>query len=130
MLARANCRVVKVERAGGTAAGGFREDYDRPATDPEGQPAGKGLDVWSGNVAARYEEKRERVTGSTRNLIVRRTLVVDAVEPAIVVEADDTITWKVTRRGATETLTGTVEAVEREDDPGRAGTTRVSLEPA
>lgn len=130
MLPKANCRVVKVERHGGTAATGFREDYDRPATDPEGDPGKGGDDVWTGNVAGRYEEKRERVTGQTRNLIVRRWIVVDAVEPSIDVQAEDTITWTVTRRGSTTTISAKVEAVEETDDPGLPGTTRVTLTPS
>jgi hypothetical protein len=125
MLPQSNAVLTKVERAGGTLAGGWSEDWDRPATDPEADPGGGGEDVLVGGADAYYRERRERVPaaeGSDRNIIVRRSLTVDGDLP-IDVREEDVVTF--TFNG--DEKTGTVLAVEESDYAPVRSTRRITL---
>jgi hypothetical protein len=96
VLSQINAQVTKIERPGGTAAGGYTEEWDRPATDPEGDPSKGGLNVFAGKADAYYREKRERVSGAgadvERNILVRRSLYLDG-DISIDLKEGDTVTF-------------------------------------
>lgn len=126
-LPQRNARLTKIERTGGTAAGGYSEDYDLPATDPEAE-GGEGENLWTGNVAAYYVERRERLSGDTRDLLLRRWLTVPGLHE---VAEEDHVTFEIRKRIdgklTRETVRGEVEVAERRDTPGIPPETRLTL---
>ena len=108
MLPQVNATLVKIERTGGTVGGGYSEDYDSPATDPEAA-GGEGEDLWTGKRPAYWMEKRQRISeGNTSRVIVTRTLLLDRGLPEFgFLEGD-----KVTVTHAGQTKGGQVAAVE------------------
>lgn len=81
MLPQRNATLVTVERRIGVS-GGFRENYDQEATD--------GVE-WTGSVDAYYLESTSKQEGRERDVLVTRTLIVNARDLPFVVHADDRI---------------------------------------
>lgn len=127
-LPQTNAVLTKVERFGGTAGpsgGGYSEDYDAPATDPEGVPAGKGDDLWAGSVSVYFTERRRRVQGAEgSNVIVERSVLIDPARPRLSFRQDDTVT--VIHDGTEKT--GKIQAIEARAMAGVPGATRLTLE--
>jgi hypothetical protein len=108
VLPQTNATLVKIERTGGTASGGYSEDYDSPATDPEAS-GGEGEDLWNGKRPGYWIERRQRVTeGNTSRVIVTRTLLLDRGLPEFGFEEGDHVT--VEHAGSTKR--GKVAAIE------------------
>lgn len=107
-----NAVLTKVE------AKAFTADYDRAAT--------AGSTKWTGSEEIFWSETTEEVTTGDRvNVIIKRSLVIDA---AVVIPfaVDDIVT--ATRDSAT--VTGTVQRIVTTKADGLAGVVRVVLENA
>lgn len=118
--AQTNAAVLKVTR------GGFSEE---PGASVE---AGAGAAAFEGSTRIYYREKRERVTsGQGRDVIVRRTLIVDTRDPAIDWLEGDVVEFLTDGDAAAQT--GKVQEVVEARHAPHAGTgtetTRVELEP-
>jgi hypothetical protein len=113
MLPQANAHIVKIERSEGTTAGGFHEDYDQPATDPE-SAGGMGKDEWTGRRPAYWIETRRRITQSeSSRQILERSLLVDRKLPDFIFRDGDVVT--VEHGG--QQKTGKVALVEVRESP-------------
>lgn len=130
-LPQTNARITRVERTEGTATGGYSEDYDRPATDPE-SAGGEGADKWNGSADAYYIERRQRFVSDVRRLVKSRTLVVAMDTTPIDFEEGDVLTWRFRRPGSNDETqdTGRVLVVEARRMPGQPGVVRLSMEDA
>lgn len=126
MLAQVNATLLKVERTEGTVEGGYSEDYDRPATDPEAESS-EGGDLWNGSADAYYIERRQRVSvAAGRNLVRSRTLILQNDLPPIDFAEGDTVTWLFN----SNTESGQVLVVEAHRANGVEPVVRLSLEDA
>ena len=124
-LAQRNATLLKVERHEGTATGGYREDYDRPATDPDAGAGGK--DEWTGRTSVYWIERRRRVTnGNDSDVILERSVILDGDLPNFAFIENDTVT--VEHGG--EEKTGRVAVIEKRAMPGVPPSVRLTLEDA
>jgi hypothetical protein len=84
---------------------------------------------WHGDVGVYFHEKRERVPSNTgMQMIIRRSLIVDAVNPPIDFERGDVLTFDLIPPASAGALVEQVQGVERRKIPGIPGTTRLTLE--
>jgi hypothetical protein len=126
-LPQRNAKLLQVNAAGGTP------DWDSPDD--------LGDEKFKGKVDAYYNEKRALATGvsqgaeSTRDLITRRSLTVEAGRPGVDFEQGDVVRFTYRRRRGGRVVdvekTGVVETVEERDMPGYPvlGTVRLTLQP-
>lgn len=123
MLPQTNAQITAIERTEGTATGGYTEDYDRPATDPDADTV-EGEAIWTGQQDAYLIEKRQRVvSGAGRDLVKTRTLL---IEPTLEVNEGDTLAWTRLKSGLSDS--GKVLVIERPELPGRQPLARLTLE--
>jgi hypothetical protein len=108
-LPQTNATLTRVTGGGGS------EDWD--------QSAGAGAELWAGSSPAYFRSVRERTFGSTDDVLIRRTLI---VETGLRTWAEgETVTFKV---GGIE-KTGKVQAIEEHAlDAHPLQTTRLTLE--
>lgn len=126
MIAQTNAHLVKVEAVGGTVGSGFSEDYDAPATDPEGA-GGEGADLWVGRREAYWIERRQRITtGQESRLVLQRSLLIDPQLP----EVDFANGQTVHVEHAGEVKTGKIATIERRQIPGLQPSIRLTMEDA
>jgi hypothetical protein len=126
MLPQTNATLLKVERTAGTSGGGFTEDYDRPATDPEAA-GGEGGDVWAGKTAVYWIERRRRISiGNESKHVIERSLILDPQRPEVEFVEGMHVTVE---HGGVEKR-GKVSVVESRKMPGVAGSLRLTMEDA
>lgn len=111
MIPQTNCLISKV------TGGAVSEDWDTSA--------GAGSNVWTGSMPAYFRENRERVTGETADLVLRRSLIVQTDERDWA--EGEIVTFRMD--GGAE-QTGQVKMIEARSLPGLPSgiqTTRLTL---
>jgi hypothetical protein len=126
-LPQENAKLIRIGRTEGSETGGWSEDYDRPATDPEADDVATGEDQWQGVHGCYWTERRRRVNaGNVSTVILERSVIVDDDHLAHEFTEGDFVT---VLHGGVE-KSGRVEVVEVRRMPGVAPSVRLTLEDA